>query len=43
MLSAVIRSETAIKESIKIINAFVQMRRFIQNNAQVFVRLDSVE
>lgn len=43
MLSAVLRSETAIKVSIKIINAFVEMRRFIQNNAQVFARLDSVE
>ena len=43
MLSAVIRSETAIKVSIKIINAFVEMRRFIQNNAQMFARLDSVE
>ena len=40
MLSAVIRSETAIKVSIKIINAFVEMRRFIQNNAQMFARLD---
>jgi len=43
MLSAVLRSETAIKVSIKIINAFVEMRRFIQNNAQIFARLDSVE
>lgn len=43
MLSAVLHSETAIKVRIKIINAFVEMRRFIQNNAQVFARLDSVE
>ena len=43
MLSAVLRSDTAVKVSIKIINAFVEMRRFIQNNAQVFARLDSVE
>ena len=43
MLSAVLRSDTAVKVSIKIINAFVEMRRFIQNNAQVFTRLDSVE
>ncbi len=43
MLSAVLRSETAIKMSIKIISAFVEMRRFIQNNAQIFARLDSVE
>ena len=43
MLSAVLRSETAIKVSIKIINAFVEMRRFIQHNANIFARLDSVE
>jgi len=43
MLSAVLRSETAILVSIKIINAFVEMRRFIQDNAQVFARLDFVE
>ncbi|MCP5514988.1 MAG: ORF6N domain-containing protein [Spirochaetales bacterium] len=43
MLSAVLRSETAIKVSIQIINAFVDMRRFIQNNANIFTRLDSVE
>ena len=43
MLSAVLRSETAIKVSIQIINAFVEMRRFIQHNANVFARLDSVE
>jgi hypothetical protein len=43
MLSAVLRSETAVKVSIKIINAFVQMRRFIQHNANVFARLDLVE
>lgn len=43
MLSAVLRSKTAIKVSIKMINAFVETRRFIQNNAQVFARLGSVE
>ena len=43
MLSAVLRSETAIKMSIQIINAFVAMRRFITSNAQVFQRLDALE
>jgi hypothetical protein len=43
MLSAVLRSDTAIKVSIQIINAFVEMRRFLQHNANVFARLDSVE
>jgi len=43
MLSAVLRSDTAVKVSIQIINAFVRMRRFIQHNAKVFERLESVE
>lgn len=43
MLSAVLRSDTAIKVSIQIINAFVEMRRFIQGRASLFTRLDSVE
>ncbi len=36
MLSAVLRSETAVKVSIQIINAFVKMRRFIAANALIF-------
>jgi hypothetical protein len=43
MLSAVLKSETAIKVSVAIMNAFVTMRRFISTNAQIFQRLDSVE
>ena len=43
MLSAVLRSVTAVKVSIQIINAFVAMRRFIGSNAQVFQRLDALE
>ena len=43
MLSAVLRSETAVKVSVQIINAFVAMRRFIASNAQVFQRLDALE
>jgi hypothetical protein len=43
MLSSVLRSETAIKVSITIINAFVEMRRFLVNNASVFQRLDNIE
>ncbi len=43
MLSAVLRSETAVKMSIQIINAFVAMRRFIGSNAQLFQRLDTLE
>lgn len=43
MLSAVLRSETAIKISIMIIEVFISMRKFIQSNAQVFQSLDRVE
>jgi phage regulator Rha-like protein len=43
MLSAVLRSETAVKVSIQIIQAFVEMRKFIADNASVFHRLDKVE
>jgi hypothetical protein len=43
MLSAVLRSETAVKVSIRIMEAFVAMRRFLQTNAQIFQRLDMLE
>jgi len=43
MLAGILRSDTAVKMSIQIINAFVTMRRFIINNAQIFQRIDTVE
>ena len=43
MLSAVLKSETAIKASVQIMKAFVAMRRFFVSNAQIFQRLDSLE
>lgn len=43
MLSAVLKSETAVKMSIQIMNAFVAMRRFLVTNAGVFQRLDKLE
>ncbi|NOR85517.1 ORF6N domain-containing protein [archaeon] len=43
MLSAILRSETAIKMSIKIIKAFVTMRHLIATNAQIFQQLDILE
>lgn len=43
MLSAVLRSQTAIKISIQIINSFVKMRRFLSQNADMFKRLELVE
>jgi len=43
MLSAVLKSEIAVKVSIQIIDAFIVMRKFIINNAQLFQRIDTVE
>ena len=43
MLSAVLRSPTAIKVSIQIIEAFVSMRQFMAYNAALFQRLDNIE
>ena len=43
MLSAVLRSGTAIRVSVQIINAFVAMRKFIRSNAQLFHRVDRLE
>ena len=43
MLSAVLRSKTAIDVSIKIMKAFVAMRKFIIKNAEIFSRLEKVE
>ncbi len=40
MLASVLNSKTAVEISIKIIDAFIEMRKFIQSNAQVFQRLD---
>ena len=43
MLSGVLRSETAVKISIRIIEAFIEMRHFIASNAEIFQRLGKVE
>jgi hypothetical protein len=43
MVSAVLNTETSIIISIKIMKAFVSMKRFLQNNADVFKRLDTLE
>jgi phage regulator Rha-like protein len=43
MLSAILRSETAVKVSIAIINAFVEMRKFISQNADLFQRISNIE
>ncbi len=43
MLSAVLRSETAIQVSIAIMNAFVHMRKIIALNSKILNRLDALE
>ena len=43
MLSAVLNSETAINVSIKIMNVFVEMRRFMASNVMLFERISAVE
>ncbi len=42
-LSSVLHSAIAIEASVKIMNAFVAMRRFLISNAAVFQRLESLE
>ena len=43
MLTTVLKSETAIKISIEVINAFISMRNFISENAKVFHQFDLIE
>lgn len=43
MLSGLLKNEIAVQVSINIIDAFVEMRKFIQSNTQVFERLTNME
>ncbi|MDT3740242.1 MAG: ORF6N domain-containing protein [Candidatus Kapabacteria bacterium] len=43
MLSAVLRSEVAVQVSIQIMQAFVEMRRMLTLNQNLFQRLDRIE
>lgn len=43
MLSAVLRSDVAIQVSIRIMNTFVEMRRFMANSSLVLNRINEVE
>ena len=43
MLSGVLKNEIAIKVSVNIMKAFVEMRKFLMINGQVFERLTNVE
>jgi len=42
-LAGVLKSDRAIEINIQIMRAFIAMRRFIINNAQIFHRIDKVE
>jgi len=43
MLSGLLKNEIAVQVSINIMNAFVEMRRFLNTNGQIFERLTNVE
>lgn len=43
MLSGLLRNEIAVQVSINIMNAFVEMRKFLMLNGQVFERLTNME
>lgn len=43
MLSGLLKNSVAIEVSIRIVEAFVEMRKFISTNGQVFERLTNVE
>lgn len=43
MLSAVLKSDIAVEVSIKIMNSFVKMRKFLLSNQEMFARLERVE
>ena len=43
MLSGLLKNEVAIEVSIRIVESFVEMRKFISKNGQLFERLTNVE
>ena len=43
MLAGLLKSEVAVNASIKIVDTFIEMRKFISMNGQVFERLTNVE
>ncbi len=42
MLSSVLKSNMAVKVSIRIMTTFVEMRRFLVNNREIFARLSTL-
>ena len=43
MLAGLLKSEVAVNVSIRIVNTFIEMRKFLMINGQVFERLTSIE
>ena len=43
MLSAILKSEAAVQASIKIMDAFVAMRHFLQSNAEIFSEMSHIK
>ncbi len=43
MLAGVLKNDIAVQASISIIRAFIEMRKFISSNSQIFERLTNVE
>jgi len=43
MLAGLLKSEVAVNVSIKIVNSFIEMRKFLSSNGQVFERLTNME
>ncbi|MDX4050859.1 ORF6N domain-containing protein [Aliarcobacter cryaerophilus] len=43
MISTVLKTPMAVQTSIQIIKSFVNMRKFLQNNASLFTRIENIE
>ena len=43
MLSGILKSEVAVKASIKIVNTFISMRKFINENKDIFRKINNIE
>ena len=43
MLAGVLKNEIAVKTSIKIINSFIEMRKFLNNNGYIFQEISNIK
>jgi len=43
MLAGLLKSETAVNASIKIVNSFIEMRKFINTNGQLFYEINNIK